>query len=48
MISRRNFLQLLLAGGITVAVDGLSGAKALASAGDTVQLTILGTSDVHG
>ena len=48
MLSRRNFLQLLLAGGITVAIDGLPGMKALASTGDTTQLTILGTSDVHG
>ncbi|SHK71960.1 2',3'-cyclic-nucleotide 2'-phosphodiesterase / 3'-nucleotidase [Selenomonas ruminantium] len=48
MLSRRNFLQLLLAGGVTAAVEGISGVKALASAGDTVQLTILGTSDVHG
>ena len=48
MLSRRNFLQMLLAGGITVAIDGLSGVKALASTGDTTQLTILGTSDVHG
>ena len=48
MLTRRRFLQLLLAGGVTVATGGISTVKALASTGDTVQLTILGTSDVHG
>ncbi|MBQ4212446.1 MAG: metallophosphoesterase, partial [Selenomonas sp.] len=48
MLSRRKFLQLLMAGGVTVAFDGLSCVQAFAAAGDTVKLTILGTSDVHG
>ncbi len=45
MLSRRRFLQAMLAGGISAAMGGLSRARAAA---DTVQLTILGTSDVHG
>lgn len=45
MLSRRRFLQAMLAGGISAAMGGLPRARAAA---DTVQLTILGTSDVHG